>query len=96
MFDLKTSTDTPNATSSPAWAGGQLQLDLLDGQTPVNSGPRLARASRSRSRAKEPGLMGYPLAHLFCGATAMQSFRNSRQKSLARGSTSTLEAQESL
>jgi hypothetical protein len=25
-------------------------------------------------------LMGYPLAHLFCGATAMQSFQSSRRK----------------
>lgn len=57
MYDLKTSTDTPNATSSPAWAGGQLQLDLLDGLTPVNSGPRRARANRSRSLAKAPELL---------------------------------------
>lgn len=29
-------------------------------------------------------LMGYPLAHLFCGATAMQSLSRSRRKSSAR------------
>lgn len=32
-------------------------------------------------------LMGYPLAHLSCGATAMQSFQRLPRKSLARGST---------
>jgi hypothetical protein len=56
MFDLKTLTDTPSATSSPAWAGGQLQLDLLDGRTPEKSGRPRARASRSRSPAKVPEL----------------------------------------
>ena len=32
-------------------------------------------------------LMGYPLAHLSCGAMAMQSFRKSQPKSSARGLT---------
>lgn len=57
MFDLKTSTDTPNATSSPAWAGGQLLLDLLDGQMTGKSGQHRAPANRSRSPAKAPELL---------------------------------------
>lgn len=57
MFDLKTSTDTPNATSSLEWAGGPLQLDLLAGLTIEKSGPLPVRASRSRSRAKAPELL---------------------------------------
>lgn len=57
MFDLKTSTDSPNATSSQEWADGPLQLDLLAGLTTEPCGQPRARASRSRSPAKGPELL---------------------------------------
>jgi len=57
MLSPLTFTDTPNATFSPEWADGQLQLDLLDGQMTAKSGRPHARASRSRSRAKAPELL---------------------------------------
>ena len=57
MLNPATSMDTPNATSSPAWAGGQLLLDLRDGPTTAKSGRRRAPANRSRSQAKAPELL---------------------------------------
>lgn len=57
MFDLKTSTDSPSATSSQAWAGGPLQLDLLAGLMTEPCGQPRALVSRSRSLAKAPALL---------------------------------------
>ena len=57
MLNPETLTDTHSATSSPAWADGQLQLDLRDGPTTAKSGPRRARVSRSRSPARAPELL---------------------------------------
>jgi len=57
MFDQMTLWDTPSATSSQAWADGPLQPALPAGPTTAKSGARPARASRSRSPAKEPELL---------------------------------------
>lgn len=52
MFDQAISLDTSSAISSPASAGGPFLPDLLDGPTIERSGPDLALASHSASRAK--------------------------------------------
>lgn len=53
MSSHPTSSDTPNATSSQASAGGPSQPDLLGGPMIESCGPAPRRASRSRLQAKE-------------------------------------------
>lgn len=69
MFDLKTWSDTPNATSSQAPASGQSQRGLQDGQTIARSGRAPARASRSARQvaASAPTIRG------ICGPTSFAS-----------------------
>lgn len=96
MFNLQTSPDTGNATSSPASPVGPLQLDLLGGPTTASSGPAAPRASRSPSRVKEKPRMTIGT----CGPTSfassvpdgpLSSWENRLRRRLARtGSTECL------
>ena len=63
------SEDTRNAISSPAWADGPSQPDLLDGLTPAPSGRPRARASRSARPVKAPERMIQGI----CGRTYIES-----------------------
>jgi len=58
-----------NATFSPGSADGPVQLDLLDGLTIDRSGQEAARASRSRSLAKE----AVTTTRGICGPTSFAS-----------------------
>lgn len=57
IFDLPTSSDTPNATSLPGSASGRTHCAEQDGPTTVLSGPVPAHASLSARQAKEMGLL---------------------------------------
>ena len=64
-----TLSDSHNATFSQAEDFGQLPLAWLDGTAIAPSGPPVVRASRSRSRAKEP----VPMTLGICGPTSFAS-----------------------
>ncbi len=96
MFNPQTSSDTGNATSSPASPVGPLQLDLLGGPTTASSGAAAPRASRSPSRVREKPRMTIGT----CGPTSfassvpdgpLSSWENRLRRRLARtGSTECL------
>ncbi len=69
MSKPATSQATRSATSSPASAAGHMQLDLLGGPTIDRSGRDRARASRSRSPAREP----VSTTRGICGPTSFAS-----------------------
>lgn len=69
MFDLMTSPDSSSAISSPASADGASPPASPDGPTTGPCGPDRARASRSRSPAKEP----VSTIHGICGPTSFAS-----------------------
>ena len=55
-FNLKSSTDTPKSTSSPASADGPTRSGLQDGQTTDPSGPEAVRVSRFRAQDSEKAM----------------------------------------
>lgn len=72
MFDLKTSTDSPNATSSPESACGATPFAGPDGVTIDLFGPVPVRANLSARQAKELGL----LTSGTCGPTSTGSSKS--------------------
>lgn len=93
MSEQMTYVDILSAISSQASADGRLQLDWLDGLTVGRSGPEVAHASHSLSRAKEKGrktkgISGRSSSNSFVPAGPMSSWESRLRQRLERaGST---------